>query len=104
MPAEPEHLREWLEAQISRPERLFPASYAAPVPPFAARPGVLPNVHPECGNAPHINDDGFEELCHLVTEQDPDTALCGKDVSGYPWDPPWPRCEACLAVARGEMN
>ena len=43
-----------------------------------------------------MNDDGFEELCHLVTEQDPDTALCGKDVTGYPWDPPWPRCEACL--------
>ena len=51
-----------------------------------------------------MNDDGFEELCHLVTEQDPDTALCGKDVTGYPWDPPWPHCAACLAVARGEMN
>ena len=65
---------------------------------------VAPNVHPRCMNTPRINDDGFEELCHLVTEEDPDTALCGKDVTGYPWDPPWPRCEACLAVARGEMN
>jgi hypothetical protein len=55
-------------------------------------------------NTPRINDDGFEELCHLVTDQDPDTALCGKDVSGYPWNPPWPRCEACLAVARREQN
>src|SRR5580704_4499776 len=72
--------------------------------PIAARPAVTPNVHPECRNTPRINDDGFEELCHLVTEEDPDTALCGKDVAGYPWDPPWPRCEACLAVARGEMN
>jgi hypothetical protein len=72
--------------------------------PRAARPAVLPNVHPECRNMPRTGDDGFEELCHLVTEQDPDTALCGKDVSGYPWDPPWPRCEACLAVAHGEMN
>ncbi len=73
-------------------------------PPIATRPAVAPNVHPECRNTPRINDDGFEELCHLVTEEDPDTALCGKDVAGYPWDPPWPRCEACLAVARGEMN
>jgi hypothetical protein len=72
--------------------------------PMATRPAVAPNVHPECRNMPRINDDGFEELCHLVTEDDPDTALCGKDVAGYPWDPPWPRCEACLAVARGEMN
>ena len=82
----------------------MPASYPAAVPPRAARPAVTPNVHPECLNTPRINDDGFEELCHLVTEQDPDTALCGKDVTGYPWDPPWPRCEACLAVARGDMN
>jgi hypothetical protein len=73
--------------------------YAGNVPPV-----IAPNVHPRCVNAPRINDDGFEELCHLVTEEDPDTALCGKDVTGYPWDPPWPRCEACLAVARGDMN
>ena len=57
-----------------------------------------------CLNVPRIGDDGFEELCHLVTDEDPDTALCGKDVTGYPWNPPWPRCEACLAVSRGEMN
>jgi hypothetical protein len=51
-----------------------------------------------------MGEDGFEELCHLVGEGDPDTALCGKDVTGYPWNPPWPLCEACLAVSRGEMN
>ena len=84
--------------------RRDPASYAPAVPPLAVRPSVAPNVHPHCLNTPASNDAGFEELCHLVTEQDPDTALCGKDVTGYPWDPPWPRCEACLAVARGEMN
>ena len=67
-------------------------------------PTRIPNVHPACRNVPGIADDGFEELCHLVTDQDPDTALCGKDVTGYPWNPPWPRCEACLAVARGEQN
>ena len=67
-------------------------------------PTRTPNVAPECFNTPRMNDDGFEELCHLVATEDPDTALFGKDVTGYPWDPPWPRCEACLAVARGEMN
>jgi hypothetical protein len=64
---------------------------------------VPPNVAPECRNVPGVNDDGFEELCHLV-EDDPDTALCGQDVSGYPWNPPWPMCEACLAMAEGRVN
>jgi hypothetical protein len=73
-----------------------------PVKPAA--PTRSPNVHPACRDIPGISDDGFEELCHLVTAEDPDTALCGKDVTGYPWNPPWPRCEACLAVARGEQN
>jgi hypothetical protein len=67
-------------------------------------PSRAPNVHPQCLNTPRRNDDGFDELCHLVTEEDPDTALCGKDVTGYPWNPPWPRCEACMVVARGGMN
>ncbi len=72
--------------------------------PTASAPVKTPNVHPKCRNVVRMNDSGFEELCHLVTDEDPDTALCGKDVTGYPWNPPWPRCEACLAVARGEMN
>ena len=63
-----------------------------------------PGVHPDCRNVPGLSDEGFEELCHLVTEGDPDTALCGKYVSGFPWNPPWPFYEACLAVSRGEMN
>ena len=54
------------------------------MPTRAADPSVAPNVHPDCVNAPRISDDGFEELCHLVTDEDPDTALCGKDVTGYP--------------------
>jgi hypothetical protein len=69
-----------------------------------AIPVRAPNVDPRCSNVPRINDDGFEELCHIVTEGDPDIALCGEDVSGYPWNPPWPLCEACLAVARGAMS
>jgi hypothetical protein len=70
----------------------------------APPPVRIPNVHPRCRNVPSIDGQGFEELCHLVNESDPDTALCGKDVTGYPWNPPWPRCEACLAVARGDQN
>ena len=79
-------------------------SYIPRVPPSSGAPVRAPNIHPRCTNVPRVNDDGFEELCHLVTEEDPDTALCGKDVTGYPWNPPWSRCEACLAVARGDMN
>jgi hypothetical protein len=42
-----------------------------------------------------------EEICHLVDWHDPDTALCGKDVRGYPWNPPWPYCVVCVDIARG---
>jgi hypothetical protein len=67
-------------------------------------PAKLPNVHPASRNVPGRSGEGFEELCHLVTVEDPDTALCGADVTGFPWNPPWPRCEACLAVAGGRQN
>jgi hypothetical protein len=70
----------------------------------SAAPITTPNVHPSCHNTPRIGDDGFEQLCHLVTDRDPDTALCGRDVTGYPWNPPWPMCEACQAVSRGQMS
>ena len=63
-----------------------------------------PNVAPGCVNVPRMGDDGFEELCHLVGDGDPDTALCGKDVTGYPWNPPWPLCQACLEVADGRLS
>ena len=65
-------------------------------------PVRAPAIHPAA--LPRLGDDGIPELCHLVSAEDPDTALCGQDVSGYPWDPPWPRCEACLAVAHGQLN
>ena len=41
-----------------------------------------------------------EELCHIVTNDDPDTALCGKDVTGCPWNPPWPLCVVCADLAQ----
>jgi hypothetical protein len=31
-----------------------------------------------------------ERICHIVEYDSPDRALCGKDVRGYPWNPPWP--------------
>ena len=40
-----------------------------------------------------------EKICHIVTDEDPDTALCGKDVSGWPWNPPWPLCVVCADLA-----
>jgi hypothetical protein len=70
----------------------------------AAERIAIPNVDRRCINIPGISKDGFEELCHLVTDEDPDTSLCGRDVTGYPWNPPWPRCEACLAIAHGRLN
>jgi hypothetical protein len=63
-----------------------------------------PNVAPDSFSVPRIGDGGFEELCHLVTDEDPDTALCGKDVTDFPWNPPWPLCEACRAIAEGRTN
>ncbi|HEX8744525.1 MAG TPA: hypothetical protein VF712_15470 [Thermoleophilaceae bacterium] len=42
-----------------------------------------------------------EKLCHLVEAHEPDRALCGKDVTGYPWNPPWPYCVVCLDLAEG---
>ena len=81
----------------------LPRRVYAGVVPVRTKPSA-PNVHPACKNVPGVSDDGFEELCHLVADSDPDTALCGKDVAGYPWNPPWPLCEACLACSRGELN
>jgi hypothetical protein len=63
-----------------------------------------PNVAPGCFNVPGRSADGFDEICHLVEDADPDTALCGKDVTGYPWNPPWPLCQACVAIADGRAN
>ena len=63
-----------------------------------------PNVAHDCLNVPRMGDGGFEELCHIVGEEDEDTALCGRDVTGYRCNPPWPLCQACLEVADGRTN
>jgi hypothetical protein len=46
----------------------------------------------------------FEEVEHLVTDEDPDTALCGIDQTEVPWNQGWPICEACRSVADGRMS
>ena len=46
----------------------------------------------------------FEQVEHLVPDEDPDTALCGVDQSEVPWDQGWPLCQACQAIAEGRMN
>jgi hypothetical protein len=45
-----------------------------------------------------------EDCEHIVRDDDPDTALCGIDQTGVPWDQGLPVCQACLAVAEGRMN
>jgi hypothetical protein len=37
-----------------------------------------------------------EKICHNVEPDDPDRALRGKDVTGYPSKPPWPMCVVCV--------
>ena len=47
---------------------------------------------------------GFEQIEHLVSDEDPDTALCGVDQKDVPWNLGWPVCQACLAVSEGRMS
>lgn len=42
-----------------------------------------------------------ERICHIVEADDADRALCGKDVTDFPWNPPWPMCVVCVDLARG---
>jgi hypothetical protein len=46
----------------------------------------------------------FEECEHLVNDEDPDTALCGVDQTGVPWNQGFPPCQACIAVAEGRLS
>jgi hypothetical protein len=55
---------------------------------------------PLFGNAGHE----FEEVEHLVSDEEPDTALCGIDQTDVPWNQGWPVCEACRAVADGRLS
>lgn len=46
----------------------------------------------------------FEQIEHLVSDSDPDTALCGVDQTGVGWNLGWPVCQACVAVSEGRMS
>jgi hypothetical protein len=46
----------------------------------------------------------YEECEHLVSDEDPDTALCGVDQTDVPWNQGFPVCQACMAVAEGRMS
>ena len=46
----------------------------------------------------------FEQVEHIVREDDPDTALCGADQTDVPWNQGWPVCQACVAVAEGRLS
>jgi hypothetical protein len=46
----------------------------------------------------------FEEVEHLVDDNDPDTALCGVDQAGVPWNQGFQLCQACVAVSEGRMS
>jgi hypothetical protein len=45
-----------------------------------------------------------EQICHIVEPDNPDRALCGKDVTGYPWNPPWPMCVVCVDLYEGRRG
>jgi hypothetical protein len=46
----------------------------------------------------------FEECEHIVSDEDPDTALCGIDQTDVPWNQGFPPCQACMAVVEGRMS
>ena len=47
---------------------------------------------------------GFEQSEHIVRDDDADTALCGVDQTGVPWNQGFPVCQACVAVAQGRLS
>ena len=56
------------------------------------------------GTRPDGSGLAFEECEHIVSEEDPDTALCGVDQTDVPWNQGFPPCQACMAVAQGRMS
>ena len=46
----------------------------------------------------------YEDVEHLVGDENPDLALCGVDQTDVPWNQGFPPCQACVAVASGRMS
>jgi len=67
-----------------------------------ARPDTPPRPRPKPARG--ASGHRFEECEHLVSDEDPDTALCGIDQTDVPWNQGFPVCQACLAVAQGRMS
>jgi hypothetical protein len=72
----------------------------------AHRPEAPVKARPRFEGDPMFGNGGraFEEVEHLVHDDDPNTALCGIDQTDVPWDQGWPLCEACKAVADGRLS
>jgi hypothetical protein len=70
--------------------------------PATLSPTRTPTKHPavRSGNGGY----DFEQVEHVVFDDDQDTALCGVDQTDVPWDQGFPRCEACRAIDQGRMN
>lgn len=51
-----------------------------------------------------LNGVEYEDVEHIVTEDDPDTALCGVDQADVPWNQGFPPCQACVDVLEGRAN
>ncbi|HUY70958.1 MAG TPA: hypothetical protein VMV08_01865 [Gaiellaceae bacterium] len=70
------------------------------------RPAAPVKPTPRFKDDPLFGNGGldFEQVEHLVPDEDPDTALCGLDQTNVPWDQGWPLCEACRAIADGRMS
>jgi hypothetical protein len=68
-------------------------------------PATPSRTAPRVEGDPFYGNNGrdFDQVEHLVTDDDPDTALCGVDQTDVPWNQGWPICEACRAVADGRM-
>jgi hypothetical protein len=52
---------------------------------------------------PGLDGHDFDEVEHIVGD-DPDTALCGVDQTGVPWNQGLPTCQACEAIASGRLS
>jgi hypothetical protein len=64
----------------------------------------MEHVSPSPVRRRSVDDSALEECEHLVDDSYPDTALCGVDQTGVPWNQGFRICEACAAVAEGRMN
>ena len=76
------------------------------VPAVSPAPPTRVEPKPRIENDPLYGNGGaaFEQVEHLVSDEDPDTSLCGIDQTDVPWNQGWPVCEACRAVAEGRLS